>query len=137
MDDYFRSEAIRQRLRVGPLSNYLDPFARRLAEFGYATDTGQRQLRTIAAMSRWMAHRGLKADDLSEATLELFLRRRRRHKHVPHIEPRAVGLFLEYLRQTGVAARPLPTRSGDIPEPVEQAFERYLVRERGPGATVA
>ena len=52
MDSYFRYDAIRQRLRVGPLSVYLDAFAQELSEYGYAIDTGQQQLRMISHLSQ-------------------------------------------------------------------------------------
>ena len=51
MDQYFRYDAIRQRLRVGPSSGYLDSFAKKLSEYGYAIDTGQRQGLRIAIAS--------------------------------------------------------------------------------------
>ena len=78
MDHYFRYEAIRRRLRVGPLSGYLDAFARQLSEYGYAIDTGQRQLRVVSHLSQWMGRRGLHAHDLSEPVLKRFLADRRR-----------------------------------------------------------
>ncbi len=52
MDQYFRYEAVRRRLHVGPLSSYLDAFARQLAEYGYAIDTGQQQLRVVSHLSQ-------------------------------------------------------------------------------------
>ena len=52
MDHYFRYEAIRRRLRVSPLSGYLDAFARQLSEYGYAIDTGQQQLRMVSHLSQ-------------------------------------------------------------------------------------
>ncbi len=70
MDQYFRYEAIRPRLRVGPLSDCLDAFAQKLSECGYAIDTGQRQLRTVSRLSQWMGRRGLRAQDLSEQVLK-------------------------------------------------------------------
>ena len=72
MDHYFRYEAIRRRLRVGPLSGYLDAFARQLSECGYAIDTGQQPLRVASHLSRWMDRRDLQAHDLSEPVLKRF-----------------------------------------------------------------
>ena len=103
MDHYFRYEAIRQRLRVGPLSGYLDAFARQLSEYGYAIDTGQQQLRLVSHLSQWMGRRGLQAHDLSEPVLKRFLADRRRQGRLRNTDPRALGWFLEHLRQAGVA----------------------------------
>ena len=78
MDHYFRYDAIRRRLYVGPLSGYLDAFAWRLSEYGYAIDTGQQQLRVVSHLSQWMGRRDLQAQDLSEPVLKRFLADRRR-----------------------------------------------------------
>jgi site-specific recombinase XerD len=104
MDQYFRYDAIRQRLRVGPLSGYMDTFAQKLSEEGYAIDTGQRQLRTISRLSLWMSRRGLHANDFSEQVLEQFLRHRRRNGRVRHTDPKSLALLLEHLRVVASAS---------------------------------
>ncbi len=78
MGQYFRYEAVRRRLHVGPLSGYLDAFARQLSESGYAIDTGQQQLRVVSHLSQWMGRRDLQAHDLGEPVLKRFLAERRR-----------------------------------------------------------
>jgi site-specific recombinase XerD len=131
MDHYFRYGAVRQRLRVGPLSGYLDAFAQTLSEHGYAIDTGQRQLRTVSHLSQWMGRRGLQAHDLSEPILKRFLADRRRQRRMRHTDPRALGWFLEHLRQTGVVEQTLPRCADGMRGPLERDFERYLLQERG------
>jgi site-specific recombinase XerD len=131
MDHYFRYEAIRRRLRVGPLSGYLDAFARQLSGYGYAIDTGQRQLRAIAHLSRWMGRRGLHAHDLSEPVLKRFLADRRRQGRLRNTDPRALGWFLEHLRQTGVVEPTPPLSADGMRGALERDFERYLLQERG------
>ena len=101
MDHYFRSDVIRQRLRVGPLSSYLDTFAQHLSEHGYAIDTGRGKLRSVSRLSQWMDRRGLQAHDLSEQVLKRFLADRRRQARLRRTDPRALDWFLEHLRQTG------------------------------------
>ena len=124
MDHYFRYDAIRQRLRVGPLSGYLDTFAQKLSEYGYAIDTGQQQLRTVSRLSQWMGRRGLQAHDLSEQVLKRFLADRRRQGRLRHTDPKALGWFLEHLRQTGVVEPTLPCFADDVQGPLERDFER-------------
>jgi site-specific recombinase XerD len=131
MDHYFRSDAIRQRLRVGPLSSYLGTFAQTLSALGYAIDTGQRQLRTVSRLSQWMDRRGLQAHDLSEQVLKQFLADRRRQGRMPRAGPKALGRFLEHLRQTGVLEPSFPRCVDDMHRPLERDFERYLLHERG------
>jgi integrase/recombinase XerD len=131
MKHYFRYEAIRQRLRVGPLRDYLDSFAQMLSGHGYAIDTGQRQLRTVSRLSQWMGRKGLQPHDLSEQILKRFLAHRRRQGRFRHTDPKALGWFLEHLRQTGVVEQTLPHCAESLPRPLECDFERYLLQERG------
>src|SRR4051794_15967046 len=131
MDHYFRYEAIRRRLRVGPLSGYLDAFARQLSEYGYATDTGQQQLRMVSHLSQWMGRRDLQAHDLSEPVLKRFLADRRRQGRLRNTDPRALGCFLEHLRQAGVVGRTSPLGADGMRGALERDFERYLLQERG------
>jgi site-specific recombinase XerD len=131
MDHYFRYGAIRQRLRVGPLSGYLDGFARQLSEYGYAIDTGQQQLRMVSHLSQWMGRRDLQAHDLSEPVLNRFLADRRRQGRLRNTDPRALGWFLEHLRRTGVVERTPPLPADGMRGALEGDFERYLLQERG------
>jgi site-specific recombinase XerD len=138
MDHYFRYDAIRQRLRVGPLSGYLDAFARQLSEYGYAIDTGQRQLRAVSHLSQWMGRRDLQAHDLSEPVLKRFLADRRRQGRAGNTDPRALSWFLEHLRQTGVVGPIPPLPVDGVRGALERDFERYLLQERGlAAATIA
>lgn len=138
MDHYFRSDAIRQRLRVGPLSSYLDTFAQHLSAHGYAIDTGRGKLRSVSRLSQWMDRRGLQAHDLNEQVLKRFLADRRRQGRLRRTDRQAVGCFLEHLRQTGVLEPSLPCCVDDRHRPLERDFERYLLHERGlAAATIA
>src|SRR5262249_49212565 len=131
MDHYFRYAAIRQRLRVGPLSGYLDGFARQLSEYGYAIDTGRQQLRSISHLSQWMGCRDLQAHDLSEPVLNRFLADRRRPGRLRNTDPRALSWFLEHLRQMGVVERTPPLVTDGPQGALGRDFERYLLQERG------
>jgi site-specific recombinase XerD len=131
VDPYFRYDAVCRRLRVGPLSDYIDTFAEILSDYGYAKDTGQQQLRAIARLSRWMSLHDLRAQDLDEEAVTRFLQGRRRQGLVRHIEPRTLALFLEHLRQAGVIGRPAPDSEENGLGRIQRDFERYLLHERG------
>jgi site-specific recombinase XerD len=131
MDHYFRHDAIRRRIRGGPLNDYLDTFAQQLSEEGYAIDTGQRKLRTVFGLSQWMGRRGLQAHDLNEQVLKRFLADRRCQGRLRHTDPKAVAWFLEHLRQKGVVKRALPPCADSLQRPLERDFEHYLLQERG------
>jgi site-specific recombinase XerD len=131
MDHYFRYDAARQRLRVGPLSDYLDIFAQHLFKHGYAIYTGRRKLWSVSRLSQWMDRRGLQVHDLNEQVLKRFLADRRRQGRLRRADREAVESFLEHLRQTGVLEPSLPRCADDMHRPFERDFERYLLRERG------
>ena len=131
MDQYFRYNAVRQRLRVGPLSAYLDAFAQKLSDLGYAKDTGQDQLHTVARLSRWMISRNFPAEKLDEQVTKQFLQERQRQRGMRHTEPNTLTLLLEHLRQEGVVSPPAPSVGEDGLALVQRDFERYLLRERG------
>jgi site-specific recombinase XerD len=131
VDQYFRYDAVRQRLRVGPLSDYLDTFARKLSDYGYASNTGQQQLRTVARLSQWMSRHDFQTQDLDEQVVTQFLQARRRQGRMRHIEPKTLAFFLEHLRQESVVNRPVPRVEEDGLGLLQRDFERYLLQERG------
>ncbi len=67
------------RVRVtGPLAMYADGFWADLAAQGYVAESADRNVRTLAHLSRWMDLQVLSADQLSAGRLEEFLAARRR-----------------------------------------------------------
>src|SRR5690348_14469146 len=95
------------RVRVtGPLAIYADGFRADLAARGYVAESANRNLRTLAHVSRWMEGRGLSAGRLSIAGLEEFLHARRQEGYHHALSIRAVMPLVGYLRRAGVAAVP-------------------------------
>jgi integrase/recombinase XerD len=120
------------RVRVtGPLTMYADGFRADLAARGYAAGSADRNLRTLAHVSRWMDGQGLSAGQLSIARLEEFLEARRREGYHHALSLRAVMPLAGYLRRAGVAAVPAePAAGGGALEAVAGEYRRYLVCER-------
>lgn len=61
----------------GPLGGYAAGFRDHLSEQGYAPSTVVDHVRLLAAVSGWLASRGLEAGDLTDARVEAFVRARR------------------------------------------------------------
>ena len=93
---------------TGPLAGYADGFRADLAGQGYVAGSADRNLRTMAHVSRWMQDRGLSAGQLSIPRLEEFLRARRREGYRHALSIRAVMPLAGYLRRAG--RRPPGTR---------------------------
>jgi len=126
------------RVRVtGPLAMYADGFRADLAARGYAAGSADRNLRTLAHVSRWMEGQGLSAGQLSAGRLEEFLEARRQEGYHHALSIRAVMPLVSYLRRAGVAAVPQEEGVGGALEQVVEEYRRYLVSERTLTAAVA
>src|SRR5260370_42428148 len=92
-----RSMSAACRVRVtGPLAMFADGFRADLAARGYAGESADRNLRTLAHVSRWMDGRGLVAGQLTDARLEEFLEARRREGYHHALSIRAVTPLAGY-----------------------------------------
>jgi integrase/recombinase XerD len=96
----------------GPLAMYADGFRADLAAQGYAAGSADRNLRTLAHVSRWMDDQGLSAGQLSADRLEEFLGARRREGYHHALSIRAVTPLAGYLRRLGVAGLPAEAAAG-------------------------
>ena len=86
-----------ERYRVGPLGPYLDGFSEYLYEKGYAQSAGQRYVREVGRLSRWMAERGVEVSQLREEVVIRFSRARKRGRRC-RVQMAPYQLFLEHLR---------------------------------------
>ena len=95
------------RVRVtGPLALYVDGSPPGFGVQGYKVQPRDRNLRTLAHVSRWMASRGLSVGELTPGRLEEFLEARRREGYHHALSVRAVMPLMGYLRALGVAPPP-------------------------------
>jgi integrase/recombinase XerD len=122
----------------GPLAMFADGFRADLAARGYAAESADRNLRTLAHVSRWMDGRGLVVGQLTDARLEEFLEARRREGYHHALSTRAVTPLAGYLRRLGVAAvLPEPAVGDGELDLVVAEYRRYLASERALTAQVA
>jgi site-specific recombinase XerD len=125
------------RVRVtGPLAVYVDGFREELAAQGYTVQPRDRNLRTLAHVSRWMASKGLSVGELTSSRLEEFLEARRRDGYHHALSMRAVTPLTEYLHALGVAPRPEVVAVTGALELVVEDYRRYLLNERALTPTV-
>src|SRR3989442_6714374 len=93
------------RVRVtGPLAMHADGFRAELAAQGYAAGSADRNLRTLAHVSRWMDGQGLSAAQLTAARLEEVLEARRPEGYHHALSSPAVAPLAGYLRRLRVTA---------------------------------
>jgi len=101
-------------------------------------EPANRNLRTLAHVSRWMDEQGLPAGQLSMAGLEEFLEARRREGYRHALSIRAVMPLIGYLRRVGVGGLLLEAAAGSSAlDLMVEEYRRYLVTERALTADVA
>ena len=122
---------------TGPLARFADGFRADLAGQGYVAGSADRNLRTMAHVSRWMQDRGLSAGELSMARLEEFLQARSREGYRHALSIRSVMPLVGYLRRAGVAAVPGEPAAGGALDFLAVQYCGYLVSERAVTAPVA
>jgi site-specific recombinase XerD len=119
-----------ERLRQGPLNEYLDVYAAGVAEQGYRHDSIKQQIVVIADLSRWLRQKDIQVHDLDDMMVERFLQLRRRQHRIRRGDPKALARLLAMLRQTGVVKQP-QTVEDSARSRVIGEFRHYLLKERG------
>jgi site-specific recombinase XerD len=116
------------RLRVGPLSSYLDAYLKRIEQEGFLPSSVPMQMYAIARFSKWLNTVPFDLHQVDEAVVERFLRR---DLHVVHGgESAPLHRFLTMLREIGVTAAK-PPESRNCQQRFIDEYRRYLVQERG------
>jgi integrase/recombinase XerD len=120
------------RVRViGPLAAFNNGFAAELVRLGYRPNAAANQLQLMAHLSRWMAQRGLAADELVESVLADFLVARRDAGYRLWLSPKALSPLLTYLRGLDlVPGEPEPEPGGAV-QMLLARYHGYLMGERG------
>jgi site-specific recombinase XerD len=126
---FFAEPYALRRWKRGPLSPYLDRFAKRLHDYGYSPSVGQDYIRCIGYLSLWLEHQGLGASVLDEHKIGDHIKSLKRHKGVA-ISSAPHRLFLSYLREMGIIKRSPPQTMSKVVRIVNEYVD-YLRHERG------
>jgi site-specific recombinase XerD len=119
-----------ERLRQGPLNEYLDAYAASVAEQGYTHDSLRQQIVVIAGFSRWLEQKHIDVHSLDGKVVERFLRLRRRQQRLGRVEPKALERLLAMLRQKGIVKQQQPV-AVNAQTRITNEFRCYLLQERG------
>lgn len=113
-------------LTRGPLASHLQAYAQRLHDDGYATQSGQLQLRMLAHFSQWLERQGITAPAVTSSTLDRYVRSRRKSGKLRRGDPAALSRVLGMLRRD----HPEPGSPLTALQGVVQQFQHYLRHER-------
>ena len=130
-DQFFTNPRVLYRLHAVPLGSWVDSFAARLSEQGYAKSSIKYRIRLLSILSRWM-HRGrIGIRDLDEQTTIKFLKYLRRKRRIQRGDMPTLRMLLAYLRQLDV----IPTPALEVDDSkigcIVHEFSNYLLQERG------
>ncbi len=114
----------------GPLSVYASGFGEELARRGYRSGA-VKQLQLMAHVSRWLAARGLEADDLTTVRVDEFVAERRASGLAHLVSARALSTLLEYLRGLGIAPAAKVAAPVTAVDRLVERYSAYLVERRG------
>jgi len=126
-----------ERLRQGPLSEYLDTYAASVAEQGYAHHSIGRQIVAIADFSLWLKHKHVEIEALDDQVVNRFLRLRRRQQRVGRGDPKALDRMLSLLRQQGIVKPCQPAVADNALSKITAEFHCYLLQELGRSLSTA
>jgi len=128
-NSYYTRPWILNRYSKGPIAPHLTPFSEFLAKQGYSYGTGQRYVREVGHLSRWLNRQGIGITSLNEGTIEIYLCFRKQGNTHLQMKRGPYQQLLNYLRQTGII-----TRQKVVETPLNQCIDRYqehLARNQG------
>ena len=134
LDSFFKTPVTVGWLRSSSVGTYIDGFAARLRDEGYASQTGRVHLYSAAHLGGFMQLEHTAVELLDEKTLAKF------GHHLGHCQCRRPGggkhasrgarLFFEYLRSLGAVRGDVDTPGGNRPAVIE-SFRQWLKQHCG------
>jgi hypothetical protein len=119
-----------ERLRVGPLSPYLDIYLTRVEQEGFLPSSVPCQLYAIARFSRWLKRMNIPLEDVDESGVRDFLGRDPGVVH--HPERSAIRRLLAVLRELGVLRAKQPAKLTAVQRHVAEYRRRPCNERTGP-----
>jgi len=130
INELFTLPSTIERLRQGPLKEYLDAYAAVVAEQGFAPNSIRMQISAIADLSQWLQEKRIAVSSLDREVLARFLKKRVHQVEDRRGDGRALNRLLALLRQRGIV-KPDLERSVETPQQrVINGFRQYLLQER-------
>ena len=129
MERFFTDKRAPLRMRGCFLGGFLDLFAARLVEVGYARQTIRRQLQSVVRFAHWLQTRDITVHEISLEHVKEYMEQRcqRSDKGVPFTLKR----FVRLLAEQGVVQLKSRCESRNPAAELVESYAGYLSRERG------
>ena len=118
----------------GPLGPYIDSYAAEMRGEGYARQTREVQIRLVADFGRWLAKRGIQAQEITHELFAPYLRARARRRRPTRNDLSALQRLLDLLVRQGVVSPPVSPAATPA-ERLQSEFGLYLQQERALAST--
>jgi site-specific recombinase XerD len=129
-DDILETLETQQRWRANPLAGHIRPFAIRLIEDGYAKNTIQVKLWSLADFGRWLRSRGFTVTNIDETVIRRFINGRKGQKP-GRGDLKTLVQLLDDLRRRQVVPRQKPIVDKSPLHKILSQYEEHLRFERG------
>ena len=127
-NSYYTRPWILNRYSIGPIAPHLTPFSEFLAKRGYSYATGQRYVREVGHLSRWLDRQGVGIAELSEEIIRTYLCFRYQNNHL-QVKKWPYQHLLNYLQQTGIVGIQKPVETP--PDQCIESYQDHMVRNQG------
>lgn len=117
--------------KTGPLATYLDGFAAILAQRRYCKRNGWRKIWLAADLSGWLKRKHLRASELDEKKLTLFLKAWWKKTPRRSGDFTTTTLLLRHLRLLRIIPKPAASSPPGLIGLIEQDYRNFLIQERG------
>jgi site-specific recombinase XerD len=132
MIDQFYSPGVKLgHLRCGALASHIDGFADHLSSQGYTNQTARLKIRLAADLSAWLSRRHLRANDVEDEQVDLFLKARRKNLSLQRGDGLSLIQLIHYLREVGAISVPCMAICDSPTDRLIRAYAGFLVEQRG------
>ena len=131
MNTFFRDRNTIERMKEGPLGQYIVQYASQMRSEGYARQSGCIQIRLVADFSRWLARKGIAAKQIADQHTGNFLRSRKRAGYQStNADQSALARLVRLLRKQAVITERTPKAASSPCEVLLEDYDGYLQKER-------
>jgi integrase/recombinase XerD len=132
MEQVFRHHRLCKQ--EGPLGPYIESFAAEMRDERYAQHTSELEVRLVIDFGRWLANRGIQAQEITAELFKPYLRSRRQRRVPTGSDLSALRRLLDLLIRKGVVPEPVAP-AATAADLLQSEFRLYLQQERALAST--